>query len=128
MNMIDNKLNPYRVLIVDDNPAVRELLSAMLQSPQRAIEVRDTSRAAMDLLEHQSVDLAFIGLSLPGVAGTKLAEKIQKRCPHAHVVIFAGQMAEGSSAAAHARNAEKKPRKRENLGDLLQLADSCSTE
>ena len=126
--MIDNKPNLYRVLIVDDNPAVRELLAGMLQSPHRAIEVRDTSRAAMDFMEHQSVDLAFIGLSLSGAAGTKLAEKIQKRCPHAHVVVYSGQMAEGSSAAAHPRNAEKKLRKRENLGDLLQLADSYTAE
>jgi CheY-like chemotaxis protein len=128
MNMIDNKLTLYRVLIVNNDPAVRELLATLLQSPHRSIEVRDTSRAALDFLEHQSVDLAFIDLTLPGMTGTKLAEKVQKRCPHAHIVIFAGQMADSSSGEVRPNNADKKLRKRESLGELLQLADSYTAE
>jgi CheY-like chemotaxis protein len=128
MNMIDNKKNLYRVLIIDDDPAVCQVLADLLQSPNRSIEVRDTSQAALEFLQHNPVDLAFVDLMLPRMTGTKLAERIKGRYPHAHVVICTGQLADAPTAEAHPTNVERVLQKPLNLGEVLQLADSYTTE
>lgn len=128
MKMIDNKQNLYRILIVDDDPAVQQLLAGLLRGPHRAIEVRDTAQAALDFLQHNAVDLAFVDLTLPGTAGAKLAEKIQAQCPHAHVITCTGHLVESNPAGARPNNAERALQKQKHLGELLQLADSYTAE
>lgn len=128
MKMTENKQNLYRVLIVDDDPAIQELLAGLLRSPHRAVEVRDTAQAALDFLQHNMVDLAFVDLTLPGMAGAKLAEKIQAQCPLAHVITCTGHLVDGDPAGARPNNALRALQKQKNLGELLQLADSYKAE
>jgi CheY-like chemotaxis protein len=126
--MIENKQNLYRVLIVDDDPAICQIMADLLQAPDRSIEVRDTPRAALEFLDHNPIDLAFVDLMMPGMTGTKLAEKLKERCPQAHVILCTGQLAGAASAEAHPTSAERVLRKPFNLGEVLQLADSYTVE
>ena len=128
MNMIDNYKSLYRVLIVDDDPGICRILADVLRAPNRSIDVRDTARAALEFLQHNPIDLAFIDLMMPGTTGEKLAEKIKEQCPRAHVVICTGQLAGTATGEARATNAERVLRKPLNLGEVLQLADSYTTE
>jgi CheY-like chemotaxis protein len=113
---------------VDDDPAVQELLAGLLRGPHRAVEVRDTAQAALDFLQHNSVDLAFVDQALPGTAGAKLAEKIQAQCPHAHVLTCTGHLVESNPAGARPNNGQRSLQKQKHLGELLQLADSYTAE
>lgn len=126
--MIDNKQNLYRVLIVDDDPGICQILADVLQAPNRSIEVRDSPRAALEFVDHNPIDLAFVDLVMPGMTGTQLAEKLRERCPQTHVIICTGQLANAPSAEVHPTNAERILRKPLNLGEVLQLADSYTAE
>ena len=128
IDMIEDNKSLYRVLIVDDDRAIGQILADLLRAPHRSIDVRDTARAALEFLQHNPIDLAFVDLMLPGMTGTTLAEKIRERCPQAHVIICTGQPAEASAAEAHATKAERVLRKPLNLGEVLQLADTYTTE
>mgnify|MGYP001341997068 CR=1 FL=1 len=88
------KKTPYRVLIVDDEPDERDLLAELLSGPNRAVEVRDTPRAALEFLQHNPVDLAFLDHHLPGMSGTELAQRIKTMYPHAHIVMCTGYLVE----------------------------------
>jgi DNA-binding NtrC family response regulator len=118
----------YRVLIVDDEAPVRELLATLLRAPNRSIEMRDSARAALEFLRHDPVDVAFVDGKMPGVAGVQFAEKIKARCPRAHVVIHTGCLDAAMRHEARPTNAERNSRDSLNVGELLELADSYTME
>lgn len=125
---VTSKQDFYRVLIVDEDAGVREMLAELLRAPNRSVEVRDTSRAALEFLQHNPVDVAFVDAMLAGASAQDLADTIKKRCPHAHVVICAGRLSRPWDGAGHTRKGERVLRQPLNFGEALQLADSCTTE
>ena len=82
----------YRVLIVDEDAGIREMLADLLRAPNRSVEMRDSARAALEFLQHNPVDIAFVDAMLAGTGSKDLADTIRKRCPHAHVVVCAGRL------------------------------------
>jgi DNA-binding NtrC family response regulator len=118
----------YRVLIVDDEAPMRELLAELLRAPNRSVEMRDSARAALEFLQHDPIDVAFVDAKMPGVAGVEFTKKIKARCPRAHVVIHTGCLDAAMRHEAHPTNAGRNSQDPLNVGDLLELADSYTTE
>ena len=123
-----SKQQIYRVLIVDENAAMREMLAALLRAPNRSVEVRDGARAALEFVQHNPIDVAFIDAALTHASAQHVADAIKKRCPHAHVVVCAGRLSQPWDAAGRSKKGESVLRQPFNFGDALQLADSCTTE
>ena len=126
--MSEPSKHPYRVLIVDDEPAIRDMFAELLRAPNRSVDVRDTAAAALEFLRHNPVDLAFVDYMLPGMTGTKLAEKIKEKCPHAHIIICTGYSVDIVTQEGGAANVERILHKPVNLGEVLELADSYTSE
>jgi putative nucleotidyltransferase with HDIG domain len=83
---------PARVLIVDDDAAVREVLLAILRDEGYRAEV---AASADDALEHvappnEEPDLVLSDLKMPGHDGVWLLEQLRKQVPDAAVVILTG--------------------------------------
>lgn len=70
-----------RVLIVDDDPALREILAIALRD--RDFEVTETSSSldALELATLQKFDVAILDLDMPEMNGFELAEAIHMRRP-----------------------------------------------
>jgi CheY-like chemotaxis protein len=118
----------YRVLIVDENAPMREMLAGLLRAPNRSVEVRDGARAALEFVQHNPIDVAFVDAALTHASAQHLADAIKKRCPHAHVVVCAGRLSQPWDAAGRSRKGESVLRQPFNFGEALELADSCTTE
>ncbi len=117
----------YRVLIVDDEPDERDLLAELLSGPNRAVEVCDSARAALEFLQHNPVDLVFLDYRMPQISGLDLAERIKAMHPQAHIVMCTGYLVEaGCPEVRH--SAEHVLHKPLNLGEVLQLADAYTDE
>jgi len=123
-----NKQDIYRVLIVDEDAAMREMLAGLLRAPNRSVEVRDGARSALEFVQHNSIDVAFVDAALTGASAQHLADVIKKRCPHAHIIICAGRLSLPWDAAGQSRKGDRALRQPLNFGEALQLADSCTTE
>jgi DNA-binding NtrC family response regulator len=123
-----NKQDIYRVLIVDENAAMRELLAGLLRAPNRSVEVRDGARTALEFIRHNPIDVAFIDATLTGTSAQNLADKIKKFCPHAQVVACAGRLSQPWDNAGRTRKGERGLRQPFNFGEALELADSCKSE
>jgi signal transduction histidine kinase/DNA-binding response OmpR family regulator len=67
------------VLIVDDHPATRRILSQTLSKRGATTATAESAAAALELLEHQSFDFAILDAQMPEVGGFALAQNIQKR-------------------------------------------------
>ena len=123
--MADTRKHPYRVLVVDDEPEERELLADLLRGPTRCVEVCATPEAALELIQHNPVDLAFLDHRMPGMTGLELAGRIKALHSQTHIIICTGYLVEAGCPEVRER-AEHVLHKPLNLGEVLELANSYS--
>ena len=87
-----------RVLVVDDEPANREVARAFLERlGLRSDEVGD-GEAALRALEETTYDLVLLDVVMPGLDGLEVARRVRKRWPREE-----GPLLLGFSASADAR-------------------------
>ena len=68
---------PSTILIVEDEPAIAELLAINLEfAGHRAVRAADAEEA-IRLIQHELPDLILLDWMLPGIAGVRLAEKLR---------------------------------------------------
>lgn len=68
-----------RILVVDDEPDVRELVETLLDAPGREIDGADGGRAAIERLATHRYDLVVCDLRMPEVDGVQIHRAIQAR-------------------------------------------------
>lgn len=70
----------YRILIVDDEKAIRMMLSDYLEQ-NYTIETAETGEAALDILKSQKCDLVISDINMPGMSGPQLLSKVKMLYP-----------------------------------------------
>ena len=92
---------PYRVLVVDDEPAIRGVLCEFLQEfgfAPVAVENADQALAVLD--DPEPVDLVFSDVRMPGsLDGYGLARWILKHRPQLPVILATGDLGAINAAA-----------------------------
>jgi putative nucleotidyltransferase with HDIG domain len=78
------------VLIVDDEPAVRDIMARWVTALGMHAKTAANADEAMASLRTHQYDLAFIDVMLPGHDGLWLARQLQRDHPHTAVVIATG--------------------------------------
>ncbi len=77
-----------RILIVDDDPDVHQLLTAALQRPERIIESAVDGIAGLERVQAEPYDLIITDVNMPGMDGLTLLERIHRIRPEARVVVM----------------------------------------
>lgn len=77
------------ILIVDDDPVIRDALSETL-GEEHSCDTVVTAEQALSLLESQHYDAAIVDISLPGMSGLELLGHILQRWPETPVIIITG--------------------------------------
>ncbi|MDW8282004.1 MAG: response regulator [Myxococcales bacterium] len=78
------------VLIVDDEPAVRQALQRALRGePYRLLEA-DSAKQALALLQDETVDILLCDHHMPGQTGLQLCEALQERNPTLVRILMTG--------------------------------------
>jgi two-component system nitrogen regulation response regulator NtrX len=70
-----------QILIVDDEPAIRQSLAGVLQDEGYAVRAEATAEAGLAALEEQPFDLVLLDIWLPALDGLAALERIMER-PH----------------------------------------------
>ena len=80
----------HKILIVEDDPAQRDILQLTLQTHQYDVSAVSQAEDALSVLAKQHVDLILCDYMLPGINGAQFAERIKtdKRYQHIPIVIL----------------------------------------
>lgn len=79
-----------RILVVDDDPVVLEMVATVLDTGGYAPTVISDSREALALLDTERFDLLISDFVMPHVDGLQLLEKARERNPGAAVLMMSG--------------------------------------
>jgi DNA-binding response OmpR family regulator len=73
------RMSEARVLVVEDEPSIREVVSLYLRRAGYQVTVVDNGQAALDALTSQLPDLVVLDLMLPGVDGLEITRWLRER-------------------------------------------------
>lgn len=76
-----------RILVVDDEEAIREVISTLLTARGYRVETRPNGRAALAHLDGQAVDLVLSDIVMPEMDGLKLLVNLKERLPEVPVIM-----------------------------------------
>ncbi len=84
--------HPLSILVVDDEEAVRELLTWMLQDAGHSVHEACDGRQALDFLEeHGRVDLILSDVNMPCMDGMELSRNVRAVWPGLPVLLISGR-------------------------------------
>jgi len=79
---------PVRVLVVDDEPAMRRALRASLTASGFQVEEAFDGDLAIALVRRQIVDLVLLDIHMPGMSGMKVCRRIRPLAPQAGIIMI----------------------------------------
>ena len=93
-----------RILLVDDEPALRELLRATLESAEITVDEADSVAEAEAQVRRRRPHLIILDLRMPGVGGTELCRRLKasERTREIPIVLLTGADEEEARAAQKA--------------------------
>lgn len=94
-----------RILIVDDEPSVREVLSSLLADEGFGVLAAATAEEGLQRMEGVDVSVALVDIKLPGMDGIGLLAEIKRRSPSTEVVMMTSYASLETAVAAIRRDA-----------------------
>jgi response regulator RpfG family c-di-GMP phosphodiesterase len=116
---------PKRILVVDDEPGICEMLQISLDSAGYETVVAPNAAEAQKIIEGGLHNLVLSDIRLPGMSGTELLKWVKEKHPKVRIVLMTGfsEIADTLDAAElGARGFLMKPFKTEALLDVLKKA------
>ncbi|MGA2568872.1 MAG: response regulator [Pseudolabrys sp.] len=92
----------HKVLVVDDDPAVRKSIDRVLTSKGYAVITAENGEEALRKLNEEKYDLVYTDIRMPGISGLEVAEQVKARKPWTPVVIITGYGTDAAEARAKA--------------------------
>src|ERR1700694_3267600 len=71
-------VNPTRVLVVDDEPAIRRFLRVTLEAHGYAVSEAESGREALAAVMAWQPDVIVLDLGLPDIDGVEVARRLRK--------------------------------------------------
>jgi len=98
---------PKRVLVADDSPVIRELLSEILTSAGLQVETAQDGLVALSSIERTAPDLVLSDVEMPRMGGFELLAEIRQRSQRLPVVMLTtrGSVEDRRRAASLGANA-----------------------
>lgn len=82
------KIEARRILVVDDEPFVCDAVKMMLAFDGHRVEIANSGKVALTLLEKEKFDLVITDYAMPEMKGDELAAAIKSRAPNQPIVMI----------------------------------------
>ncbi len=88
------------ILVVDDEPGIRELLAQILADEGHNAHAVATGEAALAALAEELYDLVLLDLWLPGIGGLEVLRRLRRDGPPVPVVVISGHASASQAVEA----------------------------
>jgi two-component system KDP operon response regulator KdpE len=92
--------NALRVLVIDDEPAIRRFLRAGLTSQGYVVSELETGLPALDVVRRRGADLIVLDLGLPDIDGHEVIERIRAAGSQVPIIVLSSRGDEGAKVNA----------------------------
>jgi CheY-like chemotaxis protein len=89
-----------KILLVDDNAVVRDMLVDLVESLGYAADAASGGAEALALFDRNRYDIVLTDLLMPGMSGWEVLTAVRERDPRMPVVIITGTPAVGDPRAS----------------------------
>jgi two-component system, OmpR family, response regulator RegX3 len=83
-----------RILLVDDDPGILDVVSYALREAGYEVELRTDGPSALEAARGRDYDLIVLDLMLPGMSGTDVCRKLREEGHHLPIVMLTAKDAE----------------------------------
>lgn len=90
-----------RILVVDDDPGIRDVIAAILQLDGYAVDTAADGREALDRIHAQRPALVLLDLQMPGLTGWDVLERLRTEQVDVPVVFMTAGMRAHVEAERH---------------------------
>jgi PAS domain S-box-containing protein len=80
----------YGILVVDDEPLVREALKSVLEQQGHRVATAEEGVAALRAFGERDLDVVFLDLGLPKMNGYRVAEEMKRLKPAVPIILVTG--------------------------------------
>src|SRR5438874_2156653 len=89
-----------RILIVDDEPGIRQSLKGVFEDEGFPTEAVSTGEDCLAKIDHGSYDLVLMDIWLPGIDGLETLRKLREKAPQTHVIMISGHATIATAVSA----------------------------
>ncbi|MCD6460046.1 response regulator [bacterium] len=89
-NFDTEDIKGLKILVVDDEDAIRELLGEMLRIAGHSVKVVNDAAKALKECEKQDFDVVFLDIMMPGIDGVTCASRIKVKSGKPRMVFITG--------------------------------------
>ena len=111
-----------KILIIDDERAIRNTLKEILETEEYEVDVAETGDAGLAKAGKTAYDLVFTDIKMPGMDGIEFLEKAQLHCP---VIMISGHGNIETAVEAMKKGAWDFMEKPLDLNRLLQMTKNA---
>lgn len=79
-----------RVLVVDDQPLIANVLAEQLRQSGYTVKIALSGADALDLFDTFQPDVVLLDLTMPGLTGGEVLDRVRTTYPHIPVVVMTG--------------------------------------
>jgi DNA-binding NtrC family response regulator len=114
-----------RVLIIDDEPAIRESLDTFLSWEGYEVATAESGEAAVEQAKREAFDLAITDLRMPGMGGDETVAALKRINPSLPVIVVTGFASDEAAVRCSKEGAFRIISKPVQLEDLLRLMEAA---
>jgi CheY-like chemotaxis protein len=116
---------PVRVLLIDDEPLVRETLGEILRQQHHIVVVADDGASGLARFREGAFDLVMTDLAMPGMSGWQVAQAVKAVRPKVPVVLVTGWGVEVEADALQTHGVDRVMTKPFRFEDVQSVVASC---
>ena len=94
------------VLVIDDEPIVRDLMVEILREAGYETQAAGTAEAGLELIEEERIAIVVSDIHMPGLSGLELLQAVRSARPSLPVVLVTGAGTYGNLTEALSRGAD----------------------
>jgi CheY-like chemotaxis protein len=98
-----------QILIVDDDISIRHMLGRVLLGEGYGVVAAADGLAALQIIEHNEVDLVLLDLKMPGMSGRETLRVLKERRPEIPVIVISAFSRQEFDSAAEVNAVLQKP-------------------